>query len=105
MTVGRYTHAGRLFVVLDNEDASPEEKLWASVLLRAILDLCHKPSESCKERFEKYRCGGCPICAAKHNARWWILNSNGDSINSFPSVCDIVGVSPQKIRKEIKELL
>lgn len=99
--VGRYAQAA-IYIILNGEDSTPEQKLWAGVLLRAILDLLHKPTPSCV-RNKEHRWGGCPQCRGKTSAKWWFLSSNGDSINSFPVVCEIIGVDPHKIREELKE--
>jgi hypothetical protein len=102
---GKYTHVQRIMLVLNKEDATGEEKLWAAVLLRAILDLSHKPTYSCTNR-KSYKCGTCHTCQSKSSAKWWVFESHDmQDVSSFPSVCDTIGVDPVYMRQAIKEIM
>ena len=83
---------------------SPEEKLWAAVLLRAVADLMHKRRPSCEDRFAKYKMANyCPSCLSKDNAKWWFTEAGNDYIGSFRSICEIMDCEPDNIIFFLKE--
>jgi len=59
------------------------KRLWAAVLLQAIVDAKSKD----------------PII--KKGARYW-LNSNGIEFNSFINICTILKINSKNIRKQLK---
>lgn len=92
-------------MIRNKENFSAEVTLWAHVIMQALEDLAHVPTASCPGGsgigIKAYKTH-CDKCEGKDHAKWWILHSSGD-MTSFPSVCEIVGMDPDIIRKKLKE--
>jgi len=74
--------------LVENQKASPQQLLFLSVLLQAMLDAT-KPEHS-KESHESI--------ISRNNAKAWFFASVGVTAEDFYTVCDIAGVDPDYAR-------
>lgn len=70
----------------------PERRLMAEVLKRAVLDL----------RGDKL--SGYALRHVRENARRWFNEKNMEYLFSFRSVCDQLGLNPERIIAELQEI-
>tara|TARA_R110000787_G_scaffold66384_1_gene149155 strand:- start:3121 stop:3462 length:342 start_codon:yes stop_codon:yes gene_type:complete len=74
--------------LVENQKAPPQQLLFLSVLLQAMLDAT-KP-EHLKESKESI--------VSRNNAKAWFFASVGVTSEDFSTVCDVAGVDPAYVR-------
>ena len=80
------------------------QQLWAAVMLRAIWDLAHVKTATCRQENPGKNRKYCDICAGKEQAIYWINNSR-DYFGSFPAVCEILGIDPDFLKQRLLGLI